>query len=301
MGATMQGLKLGAHMSISGGVSHALDSAAAVKSNAVQVFTKNNRQWAGPPVDDTDVARWHEQMPSFAVEYAVSHATYLINLASPKDDLWAKSQRAQVDELRRAQAYGIRHVVLHPGAHVGSGEEAGIQRIADALNQIHAEDPSVADTLTLLELTAGQGTTLGCSFEQLADIIAKVTDDSRVGVCIDTCHALAAGYDLRNQEGYETMMSTIQNTIGLDRVGCWHFNDSVFGLNSRKDRHAHIGEGEIGLAGFGLILNDPRWDGVPMLLETPKDDDGDGNDARNLAKLAALVTDHSRLCAGLRP
>lgn len=297
----MQGLKLGAHMSISGGVSRALDSAAAVRSNAVQVFTKNNRQWGGPPVDPADVARWGEQMPALAVEYAVSHATYLINLASPKDDLWEKSQRAQLDELRRAHAYAIRHVVVHPGAHVGSGEAAGLQRIADGLNQIHAEDSSIADTLTLLELTAGQGTTLGCSFEQLADIIAKVGDDSRVGVCIDTCHALAAGYDLRNREGYEAMMSTIAATIGLDRVKCWHFNDSIFGLNSRKDRHAHIGEGEIGLPGFGLILNDPRWDGIPMLLETPKDEDLDGNDARNLAALAALVEDHSRLCEGLRP
>ncbi|MEZ4638648.1 MAG: deoxyribonuclease IV [Caldilineaceae bacterium] len=191
-------------------------------------------------------------------------------------------------------------MVLHPGAHTGSGEDAGILRIAEALDQIHAEDTSVADTLTLLELTAGQGTTLGCSFEQLAAIIEKVTDDNRVGVCIDTCHALAAGYDLRNEDGYEAMMTTIVDTIGLDRVKCWHFNDSVFGLGSRKDRHAHIGEGEIGLAGFGFILNDPRWDGVPMLLETPKDNDGDGNDARNLAKLASLVEDQTRLCEGLR-
>ncbi len=297
----MQGLKLGAHMSISGGISNALDSAAAVYSNAVQVFTKNNRQWNGPPVDEDDVTRWNEQMTPSGVEYAVSHATYLINLATPKDDLWEKSQRAQADELKRAHAYGIPHVVLHPGAHTGSGEDAGLQRIAAALNQIHAQTPSYADTLTLLELTAGQGTTLGYSFEQLAEIIANVTDDERVGVCIDTCHAFAAGYDLRNEEGYAAMMSTIEKTVGLDRVKCWHFNDSVSGLNSRKDRHAHIGEGEIGLAGFGLILNDARWDGVPMLLETPKDDDGDGNDARNLAALAALVEDGTRLAQGLRP
>lgn len=296
----MKGLKLGAHMSIAGGVSRALDSAAAVQSNAVQVFTKNNRQWSGPPVDEADVARWHEQMAALGIEYAVSHASYLINLASPKDDLWAKSRRAQKDELQRAHAYGIPHVVLHPGAHTGSGEEAGLARIAEALNLIHAETPECADTLTLLELTAGQGTTLGYTFEQLAQIIENVAEPERVGVCIDTCHALAAGYDFRTPEGYAEMMDTIERTIGVETVGCWHFNDSQHGCNSRKDRHTHIGEGEVGLEGFRHILNDPRWDGVPMLLETPKDEDNDGNDARNLAALVALVEDADRLPTGLR-
>jgi deoxyribonuclease-4 len=297
----MEGLKLGAHMSIAGGVSHALDSAAAVKSNAVQVFTKNNRQWGGPPVDPADVARWHEQMPALGVDYAVSHATYLINLASPKDDIWQKSRRAHQDELHRAHAYGIPHVVLHPGAHTGSGEAAGIQRVADALNRIHAETPEYADTMTLLELTAGQGTTLGYTFEQLAEIIDLVEEKERVGICIDTCHALAAGYDFRTPEGYAEMMAAIERTVGLARAQCWHFNDSLHGCNSRRDRHAHIGEGEVGLEGFRRILNDPRWDGVPMLLETPKDEDNDGNDAHNLATLAGLVADVERLPPGLRP
>ncbi|MBX2997065.1 MAG: deoxyribonuclease IV [Caldilineaceae bacterium] len=297
----MNGLKLGAHMSIAGGVSNALDSAAAVQSNAVQVFTKNNRQWFGPPVNEEDVARWRQQMPTLAVEYAVSHASYLINLASPQDPLWEKSQRAHKDELQRAHAYGIPHVVLHPGAHTGSGEEAGIARIADALNRIHAATPECADTLTLLELTAGQGTTLGYSFEQLAQIIEKVEEKERVGVCVDTCHALAAGYDFRAAKGYTAMMETIAKTIGVERVKCWHFNDSKFGCGSRKDRHTHIGEGEIGVEGFRFILNDPRWDGIPMLLETPKEEDNDGNDARNLAALAALVEEIERLPFGLRP
>jgi deoxyribonuclease IV len=297
----MAGLKLGAHMSIAGGVSNALDSAAAVKSNAVQVFTKNNRQWQGPPLNEADVERWTEQMAQLGIEYAVSHASYLINLASPQDPLWMKSIRAHMDELQRACAYGIAHVVLHPGAHTGSGEEAGIQRVADALNHIHAETPECANTLTLLELTAGQGTTLGSSFEQLADIIRRVEDAARVGVCIDTCHALAAGYDFRTPEGYADMMSTIERTVGLACVKCWHFNDSMFDCGSRKDRHAHIGEGFVGVEGFRHILNDPRWDGIPMLLETPKEEDSDGNDARNLAALAALVEDVTRLPAGLQP
>jgi deoxyribonuclease IV len=297
----MPGLKLGAHMSVAGGVSNALASAAAVKSNALQVFTKNNRQWQGPPVNEADVARWAEQFAQLGVEYAVSHASYLINLASPQDPLWMKSIRAHTDELQRACAYGIAHVVLHPGAHTGSGEESGLQRIADALNRIHADTPECANTLTLLELTAGQGTTLGYSFEQLAEIIDKVEDDSRVGVCIDTCHALAAGYDFRTREGYAEMVDTIERIIGLERVNCWHFNDSMFDCSSRKDRHAHIGEGFVGLEGFRHILNDPRWDGVPMLLETPKEEDSDGNDGRNLAALAALVEDVRRLPEGLRP
>jgi deoxyribonuclease IV len=297
----MEGLKLGAHMSIAGGVSNALDSAAAAQSNAVQVFTKNNRQWFGPPVNEEDVARWREQMPALTIEYAVSHASYLINLASPKDPLWEKSQHAHEDELRRAHAYGIPHVVLHPGAHTGSGEEIGIGRIADALNRIHAATPECVNTLTLLELTAGQGTTLGYSFEQLAAIIEKVEEKERVGVCVDTCHALAAGYDFRTAEGYAAMIETIDRTIGLEQVKCWHFNDSKFGCDSRKDRHTHIGEGEIGVEGFRFILNDPRWDGIPMLLETPKEEDGDGNDARNLAALAALVEEIERLPSGLRP
>ena len=297
----MSGLKLGAHMSIAGGVSNALDAAEAAHGNAVQVFMKSNRQWAGPQVKEEDVSRWNEQMPSSGVAYAVSHASYLINLATPKDPLWEKSIDAYMDELERAHAYGIRHVVLHPGAHTGSGEEAGMQRIADALNRVHAQLPECTDVITLLELMAGQGTTLGYTFAQLARIIDPVEEKERVGVCIDTCHALAAGYDFRTEEGYEAMMTEIGETVGIERVGCWHFNDSTHDHGSRKDRHAHIGEGFVGVEGFRHILNDLRWDGVPMLLETPKKEDGDGKDEQNLRALADLVTDVSRLPEGLRP
>lgn len=296
----MSHLKLGAHMSIAGGVSNALDAAAAVHSNAVQVFTKNNRQWQGPPVDQEDVARWMERMPALGIEAAVSHASYLINLASPKDPLWEKSLAAHADELERAHAYQIPHVVLHPGAHTGSGEEAGMQRVVDALDRIHAAHPHCADTMTLLELMAGQGSTIGYTFEQLAEMLQRVGEPDRVGVCVDTCHALAAGYDFRTPEGYEAMMTTIESTVGLERVKVWHFNDSQFDCGSRKDRHTHIGEGYVGLEGFRHILNDPRWDGVPMLLETPKTKDGDGKDAANLAALCQLVADPERLPPGLR-
>ncbi len=295
----MSVLILGAHMSIAGGVSQALDRAASIGSNAVQVFTKNNRQWKGPAINEEDVARWKEEMPALDIDYAVSHASYLINLASPKDDLWERSLNAHKDELQRAHAYGIPHVVLHPGAHTGSGEAAAIERIAAALNRIHAETPDCDDTRTLLEVMAGQGSTLGYRFSQLAAVVERVQDPERVGACLDTCHAFAAGYDLRAEEGYETMMADLEAELGVKTVGCLHFNDSKGDFNSRKDRHTHIGEGAIGLEGFRLIINDPRWDGTAMLLETPKDDDL-ADDVRNLAALCALVEDENRIPPGLR-
>ncbi len=292
-------LQFGAHMSIAGGVSQALDRAASVGSNAVQVFTKNNRQWSGPPLDHADVERWHTQKALLGIDYAVSHASYLINLASHKDDLWEKSLWSHQDEIRRAHAYGIAHVVLHPGAHTGSGVTVGIARIATALNRIHAATPDCGDTLTLLELMAGQGTTLGRSFNELRQIIALVEDKSRVGVCTDTCHAFAAGYDLRSAESYTAVMAEIEEEIGLATVKCWHFNDSKGALGSHLDRHEHIGQGQIGVDGFRHIINDPRWYGIPMLLETPKEDDLK-EDAENLAQLCSLAADPMRVPLGLR-
>lgn len=292
-------LRLGAHMSIAGGVSNALDRAASVGSNAVQVFTKNNRQWRGPAIDQVDIARWVEHLPIHQIEHAVSHAGYLINLASPNDELWEKSLAAHQDELQRACAYGIDSVVLHPGAHTGSGPEAGISRVAAALNRIHAATPECIGTRTLLELMAGQGSTLGSSFAQLRQIMDQVEDRSRVAICLDTCHAFAAGYDLRTEAGYTAMLAELDAELGLDAVGCWHLNDSKGALGSRVDRHTHIGEGAIGLDGFAVILNDPRWSGVSMLLETPKEDDLQ-DDVRNLRQLCALVNDAARIPVSLR-
>lgn len=286
-------------MSIAGGVSHALDRAASVGSNAVQVFTKNNRQWQGPPINEEDVARWEAEKPAQGIEHAVSHASYLINLASPKDDLWEKSLNAHKDEIVRAHAYGLPGIVLHPGAHTGSGVEAGIGRIVSALDRIHAETPDAGDTKTYLELMAGQGTTIGRNFDELHQIMQQVEDSARVAVCVDTCHAFAAGYDLRAGDQYEAMLEEIDATVGLDVVRCWHFNDSQGALASHVDRHTHIGEGEIGEEGFARILNDSRWAGIPMLLETPKGDDLK-EDAMNLARLCALVDDSRRIPPGLR-
>ena len=294
----MTKLLLGAHMSIAGGVSQALDRAASVHSNAVQVFTKNNRQWAGPPISQVDVARWHEQMLALGIVAAVSHASYLINLASPRDDLWEKSIAAHRDELERAHAYGIANVVLHPGAHTGAGVEAGIARIAAALNRIHAATPGCADTATCLELMAGQGSVLGRSLEELHAMIELVEDRSRVAVCIDTCHAFAAGYDIRSEAGYTEFVAAIERELGLATVHVWHLNDSKGTLGSNLDRHTHIGEGEIGADGFRWVLNDLRWAGIPLLLETPKEETLE-EDAMNLARLCALVADAARVPDGL--
>jgi deoxyribonuclease-4 len=294
----MTKLLLGAHMSIAGGVSHALDRAASVHSNAVQVFTKNNRQWVGPPINAADITRWQEQMPALGVVDAVSHASYLINLASPNDDLWEKSLAAHRDELQRAHAYGIANVVLHPGAHTGAGVEAGIERIAAALNRIHAATPECADTITCLELMAGQGSVLGSSLEELRAMIALVEERSRVAVCIDTCHAFAAGYDIRSAAGYADFVTAIERTIGLETVHIWHLNDSKGALGSHLDRHTHIGEGEIGADGFRWVLNDLRWAGIPMLLETPKEETLE-EDAMNLGRLCGLVEDAARVPDGL--
>lgn len=286
-------------MSIAGGVSRALDQAASVQSNAVQVFTKNNRQWRGPAIDVADVARWQETKAALGIEYAVSHASYLINLASPKEDLWQQSIAAQRDELERAHAYAIPHVVLHPGAHTGAGAEFGVQRIAAALNQIHAQIPACADTITCLEIMAGQGSVLGRSLQELRAIVELVEDRTRIGVCLDTCHVFAAGYDLRSADAYEQFMDQVELEIGLDLVKVWHFNDSKGALAGHVDRHTHIGDGEIGLDGFRYILNDPRWDGVPILIETPKEVTLE-EDGMNLARLVALVNDPERIPPSLR-
>lgn len=292
-------LKLGAHMSIAGGVSYALDRAASVHSNAVQVFTKNNRQWQGPPVSQSDVDRWHEQKSILQICAAVSHASYLINLASPKDPLWEKSIAAHQDEIERAHAYRIPHVVLHPGSHTGSGVAAGIDRIAAALDRIHAATPACAESMTLLELMAGQGATIG-SISEIRRVIDIIDEPSRVGICVDTCHAFAAGYDLRTRDGYNVLIDELDRELGLAAVKCWHFNDSKGGLGSHLDRHTHIGEGEIGLEGFRIIINDLLWDGIPMLLETPKEDDLK-EDLMNLQRLCTLVEDTARIPTGLGP
>ncbi|HET8523230.1 MAG TPA: deoxyribonuclease IV [Thermomicrobiales bacterium] len=280
-------LELGAHMSISGGHDLALTRAHAVQMTSCQLFTKNASQWKAKPIDPAVIERFQQQREATGIAHLVAHDSYLINVASPDDALWEKSRLALIDELDRCDQLGVPYLVAHPGGHVGSGEDAGIARIAEAINRIHDERPE-GQAKILLETTAGQGTHLGRTFEELAAIIDKVEDKSRVAVCFDTCHVFAAGYDLRDADVYEATMTAFDEIIGLDLLKVLHLNDSKKGLGSRVDRHAPIGEGELGLTAFELIMNDERLAGLPGVLETPKGDN-DEEDARNMATLRSLI------------
>lgn len=282
-------VRLGAHMSIAGGVHLALERAADINMTACQIFTKNERQWVAKPLDPDKVKQFHDRREELAFNRTaiVSHASYLINLASPDEALWQKSMTAYKDELDRCQILDVPYLVVHPGAHVGSGLDAALRRVAEALNRMHDELPDNR-TMTLLETTAGQGTCLGAVFEELATIADKVEDQERLGVCLDTCHVFAAGYDLRQPAGYDAMMTSLASTVGLARLKAIHLNDSKHALGSRKDRHHHIGEGEIGLEAFRSVLNDQRLRSVPALLETEKGDDGE-LDRKNMQTLLSLV------------
>jgi len=280
-------LAFGSHLSTSGGVDRVFGRAEALNIESCQIFSKNERQWLAKPLDPVIVERFHAEISRTGLAKLVVHDSYLINLASPKPDILEKSLLAFQDELERCDALRIPHLVTHPGAHTGSGVEAGIARLAASLNLVFARIPA-NKSMTLLETTAGQGTALGRSFEEIGAIIEQVEEKDRVGVCLDTCHIFAAGYDFRTPQGYATVMEEFDRFIGIDRLRVLHLNDSKMPFASNKDRHTHIGEGEIGLEGFRHFVNDPRLAGIPGILETEKDDAGE-NDRRNLATLKGLV------------
>lgn len=280
-------LAFGSHMSASGGVDLALGRAEELGLESCQIFSKNERQWKAKPLDPAVVERFRSETERTGITKLVVHDSYLINLASPKLDIREKSVAAFKDELERCDTLGIPYLVTHPGAHTGSGFEAGIQQFADSLNEVYDSLPD-NQALTLLETTAGQGTSLGRSFSELAAIIEKVEAKDRVGVCLDTCHVFAAGYDYRTPELYATMMEEFDSTVGLDRLKVIHLNDSRFPLGSFRDRHDQIGAGEVGLEGFRQFVNDPRLTGLPGILETEKDPDGN-NDRQNLDTLKRLI------------
>lgn len=280
-------LAFGSHMSTSGGVDLALGRAEELELQSCQIFSKNERQWKAKPLEPAVVERFRLELERTGISKLVVHDSYLINLASPKPDIHEKSLAAFRDELERCDLLGIPYLVTHPGAHTGSGIEAGIQQFARSLNVVHDAIPDNR-ALTLLETTAGQGTTLGRSFGEIAAIIDQVEAKERVGVCLDTCHIFAAGYDYRTPELYARMMHEFDSTIGLDRLKVIHLNDSRFQLGSNRDRHHHIGKGEIGLEGFRQFVNDSRLVGIPGILETEKDPHGE-HDRRNLTTLRDLV------------
>jgi len=280
-------LRLGAHESIRGGMCKAFDRAQSVGCDAVQVFVKSNRSWAVRPFSEGEVARFRARAEETGIHPVVGHASYLLNVASPDDALWKKSRDMLRVELERCQALGIPYLVLHPGSHVGAGVEAGLARVARALGEVHAATPGL-QTRVLLETTAGQGTSLGRRFEELAWLTEHTPGGKRLGVCLDTCHVFAAGYELRTPDGYATTMESFDQIVGLERLAAIHLNDSKGCLGSGRDRHSHIGQGHIGLEGFRHLLNDDRLAGLPGLLEMPKGDDL-REDKENLELLRSLV------------
>lgn len=262
---------LGAHVSTQGGVQNAPGRGAELECDAIAIFTKNQRQWKAKPLKEEEIAGFKENMRKYGIRMALSHDSYLINLGSPREDIYRKSVEAFVDEILRADQLDLPFLVFHPGSHLGEGEELGLKKIAGGIEESLSQAPD-SRVMLLLETTAGQGTNLGYTFEQLATIMDLVGDKERLGVCFDTCHAFAAGYDIRTPEAYGETFDRFDEVIGLDNLRAFHLNDSKFPLGSRKDRHEHIGQGEIGLEAFRLLVNDRRFENHPMILETPGGD-----------------------------
>jgi len=282
---------LGAHQSIADGYYKAVENAHRRGCDCVQLFTKNNNQWAAKIITPEDVRQFRGALDTLGLTHPIAHDSYLINLASPDARLWRKSVDAFVAELHRAEMLGIPYVVTHPGAYTTADEEAGLQNIVRAIDKIHDQSRGLS-ARCLLETTAGQGTTLGWRFEQLAVILDGVKEPDRLGFCFDTCHVFAAGYPLAPEEEYLETMAQLDRLLGVDRIKAFHLNDSRRERGSRIDRHEHIGRGHIGLEPFRLLLADPRFRSVPMYLETPKgEENGEDWDVINLRVLRGLVVD----------
>ena len=277
-------------MSIAGGFHRAIERGAAAGCVAIQIFTGNNQQWKSRPPTPEEARRFRSAARAHRVRPCVSHASYLLNLAAPEAALRQRSRDALVEELRRSAALGLRYVVIHPGAHRGEGMTAGIARIAGSAREA-LEETGDLDVGLLFENTAGQGSSVGSSMEELGELIELLGGNPRIGVCIDTCHLFAAGYDLRTPDAYQLSMEQVITAVGRSRVRLFHLNDSRAPLGSRVDRHAHIGLGELGSRAFGFLLRDPRFRAIPKILETPKDDDHDVHtlDRRNLGLLRRLA------------
>jgi deoxyribonuclease IV len=278
---------LGSHMSISGGVHTAVDRATSIGCTALQVFTKNNNQWNGKPLTDEDIENYKRKIAEATITPVVAHDSYLINLCAVNPDTLEKSRTAFVDELTRCEQLGIQLLNFHPGAHGGAGEEDGIKQIIESLNIAH-EKTKGFKVLSVVEVTAGQGTTVGYKLEHIEKIINYVDAPNRMAVCVDTCHIFAAGYDIRTEEGYEKTFKEFDSIIGLNRLAAFHCNDSKKGFGSHVDRHEHIGKGMIGVGGFSFLMNDKRFLNIPKILETPKSEDLH-EDVENMKVLKELI------------
>ncbi|MFH1699313.1 MAG: deoxyribonuclease IV [Candidatus Zixiibacteriota bacterium] len=277
---------LGAHMSIAGGVFNAPHHGLEATCDAIQVFTKSSNQWKAKPLTDDDIEKFHKAQKETGVKVVCAHDSYLINLASPDDTLFEKSVNGFAEEMKRCDMLGIENLVMHPGSHVGSGEVNGIIRIANAFNKIMNANPDGKVTICL-ETTAGQGTNLGYTFEQLAQIIELTENKDRMGICLDTCHIFTAGYKFSTEKEYKATIKKFDNIIGLNRLKVIHLNDSRKDFGTKVDRHEHIGKGFIGKEPFGFFLNDRRLKKIPMILETPKESAKE--DIENLRILRSLI------------
>jgi len=278
----------GAHKSIAGGYHNALLAAQALRCDTVQLFTKNNTQWRAKELTAEDVGLFQSTLAAAGLRFLTAHDSYLINLASPDPTLYARSLEAFIIEMQRAEALGLRYLVTHPGAAIDGDVDAGLARVAQALDEVHARLPGLK-LKVLLETTAGQGTSLGHRFEHLARILTLVAEPERLGVCLDTCHVSAAGYALAPLKDYRATLREFDRVVGLSRLRCFHLNDSLKPHGSRVDRHAHIGKGHLGLEPFRLLVNDPRFRNRPMILETPKEEGEQDMDTVNLNVLRGLV------------
>lgn len=279
---------LGAHLSIAKGLHTAIYEAEKLNCNALQIFTKNAATWKEKRVTPDDIDLFKLAMKETGIKQIASHTSYLINLAATDKKKHAMSRKALHDELIRSSFLGIPYVVLHPGSHMGSGEQKGIEQISDSINEIFSGIPDL-NTRLLLETTAGQGSGIGHSFEQIASILEKIENINKAGVCLDTCHIFAAGYDIRTGEVYNETIKIFDEIIGLQQLYLMHLNDSKKELGSRVDRHEQIGKGFIGLKAFELIMNDNRLRNIPKIIETPKGKEGNKMDRINLDTLVGLI------------
>jgi deoxyribonuclease-4 len=291
--------ELGAHMSIAGGLHLALERGHALGCFAVQIFLKNQRQWAARPLGAEEIRAFHAARRATGIAAVFAHASYLVNLASPGTEAWGRAVDAFTDELERAEALGLACVAIHPGSHLGAGVESGLARAAAAVRECVRRTPGYHVRIAL-ENTAGGGGTLGRTFGELRALLERTDRAERVGVCLDTCHLFAAGYDLRTPEGYGAAMAECAAMVGAERVLAFHLNDARAPLGSGLDRHEHIGRGRLGVRPFRLLLTDRRFRRVPKVLETPKDPEP-AADLRNLAvlrRLRSLSATRSRPRAG---
>lgn len=281
---------LGAHFSIAKGLHKAIFTAHGYGCTALQIFTKNANAWKERTLTDQDIEKFNAAREQTGIRSICSHTSYLINLASPEPHKYKRSIRALEQELLRSSQLAIPYVIMHPGAHMGMGEDKGLRRIAEGISRVFDRVPSATSRL-LLETTAGQGSNLGCTFEQLAAILDMVNAKERIGLCFDTCHVFAAGYDLRTTTAYQRTMNAFDRVLGLELLCAIHLNDAKKGLGSHIDRHEHIGEGAIGIDAFRFIMNDQHLKAVPKILETPKEKEAVDYDRINLERLRAFVID----------